>query len=46
MLFGFTAGSSLVNEVHVIHKDEFKKIADSFSGFLELLEGDAGELLF
>ncbi len=37
---------SLVNEVYVIHKDEFKNIADSFSGFLELLERDAGELLF
>jgi len=35
-----------INEVYVIYKDEFKQIADSFTGFLELLERDAEELLF
>jgi hypothetical protein len=35
-----------VNEVYVICEDQFRKIANSFTGFLELLERDAEELLF
>jgi hypothetical protein len=35
-----------VNEVYVICGDEFKKIADSFSGFMEMYDRDTQELLF
>jgi hypothetical protein len=35
-----------VNEVYIIYGDKFRKIADSFAGFMKMIDADAPELLF